>query len=100
MATDLTYKVLGEKGTWIFCAPIANLHLTPATNYEYKLDRVTFIDTEKLPRRRKRFGFTLPISSHNSPSAQRIFRESKTLALVRLQGTGKDAERMLNCIQK
>jgi len=51
-----------EQGAWVFLVPISNLVLTKAVNFEFKIERTTFVSTDKLPKRRKRFGIPNRIS--------------------------------------
>lgn len=83
-------NVIRERhGTWIIAAPIANLALTEAVNYEFRIDRVTFIRRENLSRRRIRFGFPgrLSQSTGREPRiAGRFFESSETFATIRQTG--------------
>lgn len=95
MSEEFGAKILSEKGTWIFCAAVNSLELTDATDYEHTVNRVTFIDSAKLPHRRKRFGFPKAISSYSHPSLEKLLKSERTLAIVRLQGSGQEARQNL-----
>jgi len=82
-----------EHGTWLFLAPVGGLELSEHVNYEYKLDKVTFISSARLPHRRKRLGFSQKISVLKNKTGGLIkdfFSEEKTYATLRLQGTGEE----------
>jgi len=77
-----------ERGTWVFLIPVSNLNLTEATNFEFRIDRVTFVAGEKLARRRKRFGLPNRISElreQRKRSRERIF-DSPCFATLRREG--------------
>jgi hypothetical protein len=84
-----------ERGTWVFLIPISNLKLTEATNFEFRIDRVTFVAGEKLARRRKRFGLPIRISELRERRKRRrntVF-DSECFATLRQKGKLKDFER-------
>ena len=87
-------KIKDRRGVWIFVAPISNLILTEAVNYEYRVDKVTFVDTKVLSGRRKRFGFPLKLSflKKRWEALDRFFSISSTVATLRLTGMGSDLE--------
>ena len=88
-------KIKDEHGVWVFIVPISNLVLTKDTDYEFKVDRITFIDSSKLPRIRKRLGFPFTISEFKKrwPNVlDRFFGNSKTFATMRLTGIGTEME--------
>jgi len=75
-------KIENTDGTWLFLAPVRNLRLHKAIKYEITVNSVTFIDTAKLPYRRKRFGFPYPISEVKNKYRgilDRFFQEEKTV---------------------
>jgi hypothetical protein len=88
-------KIPEQKGTWVFIAPISYLELTKETNYELRVDRVTFVDLSKIPRIRKRLGFPVTIKEFKNrwPDViERFFSESKTYATMRLTGVGEEQQ--------
>jgi hypothetical protein len=86
-------EIQDEHGTWVFIVPISNLVLTKDTDYEFRVDRVTFVDSSKLPRIRKRLGFPYTIKNFKKrwPEAlDRFFGHSRTFATMRLKGAGSE----------
>ena len=68
-------------GTWLFLAPIRNLRLRKAINFEFTVNNVTFVDSSRLASRRKRFGFPYPVSEikkRYKGFIDRFFQEEKT----------------------
>ena len=84
-----------EHGNWVFLIPISNLKLTEATNFEFRIDRVTFIASDKLARRRKRFGLPNRISEmrHRPKDVRDRIFDSPCFATLRRNGKLKDLER-------
>ncbi len=84
-----------ERGTWVFVVPISNLKLTETVNFEYRIDRVTFIASDKLPRRRKRFGLPNRISelrNKRKGMLEKFFDSAPCFATVRRKGKLIDFE--------
>ena len=81
-------------GTWIFLAPVSHLLLTEAVNFEYRVDRVTFIAAHRLARRRRRLGLpdTLGNIKKYSQSLEELFNPNVTFAHMRLKGQGSNLE--------
>ena len=87
-------------GNWLFFIPISGLTLTKSVNNEIRVNRVTFISKDKIPRVRKRLGlpyrFSELASQHNKPVrdiAGNFFKDSNTYAITRLKGTPKEKEK-------
>ena len=81
----------------MFIAPVSNLVLTKDTDFEFKVDRVTFVDSSKLPRIRKRLGFHFTIDKFKKswPTVfERFFGHSQTFATMRLTGIGSEMEEL------
>jgi hypothetical protein len=93
--TNHSIDTRDERGTWVFLIPISNLKLTEATNFEFRIDRVTFVATDKLPRRRKRFGLPHRISElrHRDKGRRESLFDSPCFATLRQKGRLKDFER-------
>jgi hypothetical protein len=95
-------QILNADGTWLFLAPIRNLHIGKAVDFEFTVNRVTFIDASRLAKRRKRYGFNRPISEikkRYKGILDRFFEGEKTFATLRLTGNGKDLkQRFINQI--
>ena len=95
-------EIESTDGTWLFLAPIRNLRLFKATNFEFTVDSVTFVDSSRLANRRKRFGFPFPVSEikkRYKGFIDRFFQKEKTFATLRLTGTGKQLkQRFINQI--
>jgi hypothetical protein len=84
-----------ERGTWVFLIPISNLKLTEATNFEFRIDRVTFVAGDKLARRRKRFGLPNRLSElrERRKRVREVVFDSPCFATLRQKGKLKDFER-------
>ncbi|MDP1548933.1 MAG: hypothetical protein Q8L97_02065 [Nitrosomonas sp.] len=90
-------KIEDEHGTWVFIVPVSNLVLTKDIGYEFKVDRITFIDSSKLPRIRKRLGFPSTLSEFKKRLPEvldHFFGKSKTFATMRLTGVGCEMEEL------
>lgn len=84
-----------ERGTWVFLVPISNLQLTEATDFEFRIERVTFVAGDKLPRRRKRFGLPHRVSElrdRRKRTRETVF-DSPCFATLRQTGKLRDFER-------
>jgi len=89
-------SILRQHEKWTVVAPIDHLVLGDATNYEFRIDRVTLVATEKLPGRRRRFGIPWRVSRMKSEKHgvfERILDLSPTVGIVRVTGNAKDLER-------
>lgn len=74
--------ILSEKGSWIFIVPIKGLILTEAVNREFLMSKVLFVDHQKLPYIRKRFGIPQRISELKTlKSTKEFFDSAQTFAL-------------------
>ncbi len=97
-------EITSQRGSWVFIAPIKGLSLAEAVNYEFKIDRVTFVSAAKLPRVRKRLGFPYRISEFRkrfSSVATHFFDDAKTFATMRLTGKGNEQnEKFLNHVRE
>lgn len=73
--------------------PVGNLWLTEAVDREFRVDRVTFVHRDKLPRVRKRLGLGAPVSEIKKTIRDWDFFESaKAFAVVRHTGTPEEVE--------
>lgn len=92
MNTTIT-EIENTNGTWLFLAPIRNLQICAAVNFECKINQVIFVDASKLYKRRIKYGFAYPISDikkRYKGFVDQFFSEEKTFATLRLTGKGKD----------
>lgn len=83
--------------SWTVLAPITNLELGKAVDFELNINQVTFVAAEKLPRRRRRFGISERLSeirAHKCPAFGRFLGLSPTFAVIRFKGriTHRDRE--------
>lgn len=93
---DTIKQIEETKGTWLFLIPVKGLRIRKAINYEIKIDKVTFIDSKKLPSRRMRFGFPSTISKIKQDYrglADKFFDKHDTFATLRLTGKGKELKK-------
>lgn len=74
--------------------PVGNLILTETIGREFRIDRVTLVHREKLPRARKRLGLGARISEIKKtvPKDWDFFDRSPAFAVVRHTGTPEEAE--------
>jgi hypothetical protein len=84
-----------DDGDWTFVIPVDALYLTEAVGREFRIDRVTFIDSDKLPRvrrkKRERLGLGIPVSELKKyPSTKNLLERSPSLALTRGSGTQEE----------
>jgi hypothetical protein len=85
------YVMAGEN--WVLIVPVDELYLTEAVSREFRVDRVRFIDKDKLPRVRKRLGLGVRVSElKKHPWSKELFERSPALAAVRGRGTQKEVE--------
>jgi hypothetical protein len=92
---------------WIFIIPIRGLVLTKDINEEFKVNRVTFVTKQKLPRIRKRLGLPATLSdlteiiSQNDKDFKKTVKEflksSTTFAVLPYKG--KPKEKQKDCIR-
>ena len=96
-------KIEQQNGTWLFVAPISSLVLTKFVNFEFKVNRVTFVDASKLPLRRKRLGFPVPIGEFKRRHPyvfNRFFSGYSTYAVLRQTGHGTEVrEKVLKIVR-
>lgn len=86
-------KTENTDGTWVFLAPIRNLFISDALDFEIQINKVTFINASKLAKRRKKYGFNSPISTikkRYKGMLDSFFNEEQTFATLRLTGKGRD----------
>ena len=95
-----------KDGNWIFITAIDGLILTDDIKQEIKINRVTFVSKEKLPRIRIRLGIPSPISkiyknfskiNSFKEEPKSFFSSSKTYAVIPYKGTPKEKEK--DCIR-
>jgi len=94
-------------GNWIFITPIDGLELTKDIKEEIRINRVTFVSKDKLPRIRKRLGIPTPISDLYKPipgkdkgfkqQTKDFFSSSKSFAVLMYKGKPKEKEK--ECIR-
>ena len=86
-------QIEDSSGNWVFIMPVQGLRLNDAVNFEFKVHRVTFIDSKRITGRRKRLGIPHTISSLKRMYRGLIdsfFYDHKTFATLRLTGKGKE----------
>ncbi|MDH5524739.1 MAG: HEPN domain-containing protein [Desulfobulbaceae bacterium] len=93
-------EIENTDGTWLFLAPVRNLHIGNAVDFEFTVNRVTFINSSRLAKRRRRYGFNTPLSEIKKKYKGILgsfFHEEKTFATLRFAGKGKDVkQRFIN----
>ena len=82
---------------WVFVVPVVNLKVTQAVGREFRVCRVTFIDRDKLPRVRKRFGFVQRFSEIARQDLRPLDKAERdpgnALAVMRQYGKPKEVWR-------
>lgn len=88
----MSAKLLDHKSGWVFFMPVRGLDLFEAVNYEYRIDRVTFLRTSKLPHRRRRFGLPSRLAElkERFGTLPRLLEENNTIAIARASGVGRE----------
>jgi len=87
-----------REGDWVFLTPIGNVVLTGSVSNEFEVDRVLFVDREKLPRIRKRLGLIDRISEVKKTTKAGFFDRADTYAVVKAKG--KPAELETQCFRQ
>jgi len=86
-------KIRTGKGRWVFVAPLSNLQLTQAINFEFRIDKITLVQGNKLLRRRKRFNLPKSLFVKDKHSWMRDwFSGTDAVAIVYRDGTLADFE--------
>lgn len=86
-------KLLDQTGNWVLLMPVRDLLLSEAVNYEYRVNRVTFVRASNLAQRRRRFGFPVRLSTLKQQVGyplRRIIDEHDTIAVARGSGSGEE----------
>jgi hypothetical protein len=84
-----------QRGTWVFVVPISKLKLTETVDFEFRIDRVTFVASDRLARRRKRFGLPHRISElreKRKGMLEKFFDWAPCFATIRRKGKLSDFE--------
>lgn len=84
---------LDHRSDWVVFMPVRDLELFDAVNFEYRVDRITFIRTDKLALRRRRFGLPLRVSQliqQFGTPLSRLLKENPTIAVARGHGSGEE----------
>lgn len=85
-------KMISEKGVWSFIVPVSNVVIKDDLGAEFKIDRITLISRDKLPRIRRRIGFPYRFSDFNKENPnikESYFDKYETFAFKRYTGDGK-----------
>jgi hypothetical protein len=88
-----------SKSNWTVIVPVSGIRLTNATNNEFTIGEVTFIDSKKLPYKRIKFGIPYKISelktNFNGILNDVLNSEHNTLAIVHQCGERNDIEKKI-----
>jgi len=81
-------------GSWVAVVPVTRLILTAAVQREFRVERVVFVDSAKLPRIRRRLGIPYRISEikKRDPHSESFWGSSDTFAVVRHSGRPEDVK--------
>jgi len=72
---------------------VDQLYLTEAVDREFRVDRVRFVDRDKLPYVRKKLGLGVRVSElKKHPWSKELFERSPAFAIVRGSGTQEEVE--------
>lgn len=90
----MTTEVRDQRSTWTMIVPIAHLQLTDRVDREVRVDRVTFVHTDRLPYVRKRLGINQRIGDlRKSGSLNQVLDpKTKAAAVLRLTGVLRQRE--------
>lgn len=91
-------RLKDRQGDWVFLTPIGNVVLTGAVGNEFQIDRVLFVDREKLPRIRKRLGLIDRVSEVKRTTRAGFFDRADTYAVVKVKG--KPVELETDCFRQ
>lgn len=91
-------RLKDKQGDWVFLTPVGNVVLTGAVGNEFKIDRVLFVDRDKLPRIRKRLGLIDRVSEVKRTTRAGFFDRADTYAVVKVKG--KPAELETECLRQ
>jgi len=88
------------KGLWTFVCPIQGIKFdnNRVINGEFRIDKVTLVDTVKVPRIRRRLGIPFKVSELNHEGyfdLSRILKESDCIAHFQTGGDGVSSEQEL-----
>ncbi len=89
-------NTLEIKDKWTVIAPVGHVELTAAVNYEFRINRVRLVATDRLQGRRRRLGVPWRVSEMRSQKHgifKRFLGEAPVVAIVRVSGTVNDLER-------
>ncbi len=94
-----------RRGSWTFIVPVGELYLTQAVGNEFRVDRVTLVHKDKLPRIRRRLGLAATVSELKRRRRwYRRFFEDKdawAFAVVRQSGASEEvAQRSLMVVRE
>ncbi len=74
-------------GSWVFMVPVRELHLTEAVGRQFRVDRVTFVHRDKLPRVRRRLGIGATVAEvKKTIPGWDFFESGHAFAVVRESG--------------
>jgi hypothetical protein len=80
-----------RRSDWTVVAPVSRVELSSEVNYEFRINRVTFIARERLAKRRLRFGLPETLSALTSGKSGKFLKmmleQSPTLAVVQMAGS-------------
>jgi hypothetical protein len=88
---------IATKEQWTVLMPVANVQLTKAVNYEFRIDRVTLVATDRLDRRRQRLGVPIRLTrkSEKHPFFREFLKDSAAMGIVRMSGVKRQIERRI-----
>lgn len=87
---------------WTIVVPIQNVSLSEAVDYEFRIDRVTILETSKLAGRRRKFGIPWRVSEMRAEkhgAFGRFLDDSPIVAIVRQTGSpGPELEKQVTAL--
>ncbi|MEM7334284.1 MAG: hypothetical protein AAF490_19515 [Chloroflexota bacterium] len=84
-------RIMNEHGQWIFATPVSNVLITNSVNGEFRVNRVLFINKEKLPRIRKRLKMPKRFSDMHIMEKD-VLNSAQTVAIMFQNGRLEDVE--------
>lgn len=80
--------------TWVFIFPVGELYLMDAVNREFRVDRITLVHKDKLPRIRRRLGLRTTVSEIKKSRRlyRRFFEDKDAWAFAVVEESGSREE--------
>src|SRR3712207_1999723 len=85
---------MSDRDSWAFMVPVGGLLLTDAVGRQFKVERVTFVHRDRLPRVRAKLGLGATVAEvKKTIPGWDFFERGPAFAVVRESGEPKEVER-------